>query len=273
MSPSPPNTPNSPDDPEVTDEDSRSLLSLITNIVGSMGNALWSNIPFCNPKATVSEFVILLVFGLIGYGIWHQYGPQVPSLSPQATKVQQLITEQISDMGGEVPEQPPTLTAEQIETLKIKVEEWQSDSERFLGKIATVQTQEFNLVLQDISNALNKLLNLENQEEQQNIVVDIEKDLNILKTILEERKTFWSDNKKWVEVIFWTIFGTLLYLIQQTAEYKLRVNGDDRKQEDTGRADNYLKRYKAQYYSYILRSPFLSLIILFVLTGANFNIA
>ena len=91
MSPSPPNTPNSPDDPEVTDEDSRSLLSLITNIVGSMGNALWSNIPFCNPKATVSEFVILLVFGLIGYGIWHQYGPQVPSLSPQATKVQQLI--------------------------------------------------------------------------------------------------------------------------------------------------------------------------------------
>ncbi|CCQ50559.1 hypothetical protein CWATWH8502_4198 [Crocosphaera watsonii WH 8502] len=273
MSPSPPNTPNSPDDPEVTDEDSRSLLSLITNIVGSMGNALWSNIPFCNPKATVSEFVILLVFGLIGYGIWHQYGPQVPSLSPQATKVQQLITEQISDMGGEVPEQPPTLTAEQIETLKIKVEEWQSDSERFLGKIATVQTQEFNLVLQDISNALNKLLNLENQEEQQNIVVDIEKDLNILKTILEERKTFWSDNKKWVEVIFWTIFGTLLYLIQQTAEYKLRVNGDDRKQEDTGRADNYLKRYKAQYYSYILLSPFLSLIILFVLTGANFNIA
>ena len=97
--------------------------------------------------------------------------------------------------------------------------------------------------------------------------------MNILKTILEERKTFWSDNKKWVEVIFWTIFGTLLYLIQQTAEYKLRVNGDDRKQEDTGRADNYLKRYKAQYYSYILRSPFLSLIILFVLTGANFNIA
>lgn len=253
------------------------------------GNQGWSIITFPDPKATVIEFVILLVLGLIIYGIWHLYDPPSPPLSPQAAEIQESTLKQISDIQRQVANQQQELTQEQVDNLEKEVRKWQSDLDIFLEENLTERSKEVNQILEEIPLDLSNIITSENKEEQENILSDVEKNLVNLKKILKERNLFWSGNKKWIEVIFWTLFGTLLYLIQQTAEYKLRVdnktkkrNNDQQNQENQreysqnnngGRADDYLQRHKPQYYSYLLRSPFISLSILWVLTAANFNIA
>ena len=95
----------------------------------------------------------------------------------------------------------------------------------------TPKNNEIKRILAEIASDWQESISSEDKEEQLKFLSNIERNLSKLKTILEERNLFWSDNKKWIEVICWTLFGTLLYLIQQTAEYNLKIrNGTNQSQ-------------------------------------------
>ncbi|MEL4894958.1 hypothetical protein [Crocosphaera sp. Alani8] len=246
---------------------------------------------FRSKEATVGEFVILLIVGLGGYGYWHWIDQPKPTLSTEATEIVESTSETISDIQKELFNSKPEPTDEQVENSGEQLEELQSELKVFSQEIFIPNANEIDQILEKIIIDFNKIKDLENEEEKDKILENIGNNLINLQTILTGRELFWSNNKKWVEVICWTLFGTLLYLIQQTAEYRLRVdnkikedknnqgNEDNQEGEDKGneankrRAENYLQRHKRQYYSFLLRGPFISLSILWVLNASNLNIA
>ncbi len=224
------------------------------------------DIGFFKPEATVIEFVILLILGLMFYTSLHFFIPPSPPLSTKAKENKVSTLEQIANMQVEIDNQQRESTTETDTSLGANLakqaQEWPSGLETFLEEIPVQKKVKINQILGEIANESKDLASTENTEERQKILSNIEQQLKDFDRLIQERSFFWSDNKKWLEVIFWTLFGTLLYLIQQTSEYKLKEGNKEEKNQKPGkRADDYLRRYKPQYYSYILRSPFISLTI------------
>jgi hypothetical protein len=143
---------------------------------------------------------------------------------------------------------------------------WQED----LNK-ANISNKE-KRAIEDLSSFLKEIeskdFKKDNTQENIQLLLSIRKSLTNLELALEnslEQNLFWTDNGKWLEVVFWSFFGTLLYIIQQTAEYHLSSS----QTKDV----KVLVRRKPQYYYFLLQSPFTALVILWILSMANLNIA
>ena len=242
-------------------------------------------------------------------------------------EIKESTLDTIADLQRQVNIQQQQFSPEKAEKLLANVNQLPSKLDGFLLETSTSKRDEIKQILEEIINELPENISSIDQEQQLRFLSSIENDLAELKTVIEENNLFWSGNKKWIEVICWTLFGTLLYLIQQTAEYKLKTgnhinpinkqeskdyfsffilkgtdilsswlllgevqqswdstqqknknfeeqdNKEYQEMRRRSRSDDYLERYKPQYYSYLLRSPFISLTILWVLSAANFNIA
>jgi hypothetical protein len=76
----------------------------------------------------------------------------------------------------------------------------------------------------ELEKALKQPTNLENNKK---ILTSINNNLTKLEGYLQERTLFWTGNALWIEVVFWSLFGTLIFLIQQTSQYSLREDNDD----------------------------------------------
>ena len=184
------------------------------------------------------------------------------------------------------------------------IKKWSTELEPFFSERTETQDPiEDNLT--KLENKNFDELNTEDVREIQTILTDLQKSLRGYELFCTDEKQWWesilwTNEKKWWEIIFWSLFGTLCYLIQQTSDYYLKKSSpeksssqdnspqdnspqesspqDNSPQESSqkiiqsGQADTYLERYKPKYYYFLLRSPFYTLIILFVLSGANLDI-
>ncbi|MDJ0903021.1 MAG: hypothetical protein QNJ55_29895 [Xenococcus sp. MO_188.B8] len=241
---------------------------------------------FTREKATVREFVFLLVLGLVFYGVLHRKFPPSPPLSLKAklarTEVLREITEQQKEIQNKLnlaseissPEEAPieTKTPEAPSSFKQTqntIKQWRTELVPFFSDRPET---EFPIkdILTEIEAILTKLEKVNFAELKIDDVREIQQLLTNLQNLLQVDELFWTDNKKWLEIIFWSLFGTLCYLIKQTSDYYLRekyhrhIPGDQ--------AKNYLIRYKPKYYFFLFRSPFYTLIILFILSEANLEI-
>ena len=86
---------------------------------------------------------------------------------------------------------------------------------------------------------------------------------------LQEEPLFWTGSGKWIEVIIWSLFGVLVYLIQQTSDYYLREDNSNNPEELT---TNLLIRHKPQYYALIFQTPFITLSVLWILSLVQFKV-
>ena len=253
----------------------------------------------CNPfywlgltkeKATVREFIFLLVLGLVFYGVLHRKFPPSPPLSLKAklarTEVLREITEQQKEiqnklnLASEISSTEEATTSEAPSTGEINAETTSPEaSSSFKQTQDTIKQWRTELVpfFSDrpatefpIEAILTKLENVNFAELKTDDVREIQQLFTNLQSLLQGDELFWTDEKKWWEIIFWSLFGTLCYLIKQTSDYYLRekyqkpIPGDQ--------AENYLIRYKPKYYFFLFRSPFYTLIILFILSEANLEI-
>ena len=127
----------------------------------------------------------------------------------------------------------------------------------------------------DFSALLKQLENKDIKKENLSILfLNINKNLVNFESSLEnslEQNLFWTGNGKWLEVVFWSLIGTLLYIIQQTSEYYLSKSSDSSNDKSSG--SKVLIRRKPQYYYFLFQSPFTALVILWILSMANLNIA
>jgi hypothetical protein len=134
------------------------------------------------------------------------------------------------------------------------------NQDRILSIFKTLKDQDFTVLNQANNPKRQATLKTINQK-----LLEIEE---ILSEVIKHQSLLWSDNRKWLEVIFWSFFATLLYVIGQTSDYYIKTG-------NKSQADLYLERRKPQYYLLLLRSPFLALVILFLLnsSGIGFSIA
>ncbi|MBD2178465.1 hypothetical protein H6F42_16220 [Pseudanabaena sp. FACHB-1998] len=261
--------------------------------------------------ATMLEFVILLILGLSVYTGCHLLIPSNSSLSSfkrQNDKIRAPILEEIGLMKEDIKNKESTVLSllNQTETTRStgsstgtakdasSSRSTQSNADKVILSLNT--STERNLlaektakrwqddlsksnisnkekrIIEDLSLFLKEIeskdLKKDNIQENIQLLINTSKSLANLESSLEnslEQNLFWTGNGKWLEVVFWSFFGTLLYIIQQTAEYHLS-SGD---KQDV----KVLVRRKPQYYYFLLQSPFTALVILWVLSMANLNIA
>ena len=258
---------------------------------------------FTAKKATAREFVTLLVLGLVIYVFLHWQIPPRTSLPLEAKLANTKVLIEIIQQQKKVEVVTSEATDNNVVSLDLDlktVEQWRQELEPFLSERPRKQSKiESNLTkleknLTEIEAVNNEKLNINDVEAVQTTLTDLQKSLRGYKLSSSEEKKWWesilwTNEKKWWEVIFWSLFGTLCYLIQQTSDYYLKKdsqpnnNPTENSQPDIapqesslllreGQADTYLERYKPKYYYYLLRSPFYTLIILFVLSGANLDL-
>jgi len=80
-----------------------------------------------------------------------------------------------------------------------------------------------------------------------------ESQLNAIDRIKEEDKFFWdSDYKRWVEIFFWSFFGTLVYILWNIQKYARKKNG------------NFVK-FTYWYISKTATGPIIAVVIMFFL--------
>ncbi|MEI6428478.1 MAG: hypothetical protein WCO45_08845 [Pseudanabaena sp. ELA607] len=258
---------------------------------------------FRQPQATMREFVILLIFLLGNYVALHLFIPSNSSLSYfkiKNDKIRSPILQEIALMKNELSSQENRLLAQPNPTPITKnpqTDQSQTNSEQSslslkssngnsLLTLKTIEKWRDNFgksniskkeerYLTDLSSDLSALLNeIESKDIKKErisiLLLNINKSLANLELSLEdslEQSLFWTGNGKWLEVILWSLFGTLLYIIQQTSEYYLSSN-----QLSSG-GNRVLIRRKPQYYYFLFQSPFTALVILWILSMANLNIA
>jgi hypothetical protein len=153
-------------------------------------------------------------------------------------------------------------------TLKT-IEKWRDN----LGK-SNISKKE-DQYLTDLALLFNQLESKDLKKENLSVLfLNINKNLVNFESSLEnslEQTLFWTGNGKWLEVVLWSLFGTLLYIIQQTSEYYLATNSNS--SSDKSSVSRVLIRRKPQYYYFLFQSPFTALVILWILSMANLNIA
>lgn len=276
----------------------------------------WYNPGFFEKKATFREFVILL-FGIIFLYLYLHRGywttPHTDSnLLLEVYNTQKEIdkvlapepstgaspdngassTSETSSLNGASPSVPlksdksdqVRLSLSAIQQLKSSLESFSQNSEKIndvfleLKKIdlAGLDPGKDIGTNRDVAKNINEQLN------------KIKEPLKKIESSLQDQGFFWGGDALWIEVIFWSLFGTLIYLIRQPAEYYIREDSEkdaaNSKSNNYGNkkteaerqgvcADYYLIRRKPQYYLLLLQSPFLTLVILFVLRATQFSIA
>jgi hypothetical protein len=241
---------------------------------------------FGEKKATFREFVFIFLGSLGIYVFLHWYFPSnsrtwanLPEVIKEIDKVQWEVQKQLAVNVTTTPSPASSVTPSPVSSITpspnllslIVVESWEKQLQPFLlensGNEDKILSIFKTLKEQDFT-----VLNQANNPKRQATLKTIDKKLLEIEALLNEvinrQSLLWSDNRKWLEVIFWSLFGTILYLIGQTADYYIRRG-------NKSQADLYLERRKPQYYLLLLRSPFLALVILFLLnsSGIGFSIA
>jgi len=241
---------------------------------------------FGQKKATFREFIFIFVSSLGLYIFLHWYFPpnsrtwvNLPEVIKEIDKVQREVQKQLTVNVTITPSPASSITPSPASSITpspnllslIVVESWEKQLQPFLlensgnqDKILSI----FKTLKEQDFTVLNQANNPKRQATLKTIGQKLLEIEGLLNEVINRQSLLWSDNRKWLEVIFWSIFGTILYLIGQTADYYIK--GGDKSQ-----ADLYLERRKPQYYLLLLRSPFLALVILFLLnsSGIGFSIA
>lgn len=265
---------------------------------------------FFEKQATMREFVILLILLLGGYVVLHWLIPSNSSRSffkAESDKIRTPILQKISLIKDELKNKEISLLSQLNQAKKNKDAKMNTQSgaatsqivktsgDNSLLKVETFEKWKSDLrnvnlsnkeerYLSDLSLLLGQFNELESKDikdisEDDLIILSLafNKNLTNLEASLEnslEQNLFWTGNGKWLEVVLWSLFGTLLYIIQQTAEYNL--SSTENKDTDQGEDKKKIKalvRRKPQYYYFLFQSPFTALVILWILSMANFNIA
>ncbi len=228
--------------------------------------------------ATTREFVILLFAGLSIYVFFHIVVPPRSLSSSKALDAKISALNEIKKLKEEIEKVPtpspsatpsPTpigsnsiLAKTMTENLQNNLQVLRQEQLKDIENIVNISTK--------LSTNLNELESKDvNSEEATTLLKTIYNDLISLERSLQEQGLFWSGNRKWLEVISWSLFGTLLYIIRQTVEYKLQKPKDD----NSDPSKDILIRRKPQFYYFLLQSPFVTLVILWVLSMANLSIA
>lgn len=208
-------------------------------------------------KATLIEFLIYLFILLLLYVGLHWF--KNPSLSQASIASLESVSYDINEIQQQLSESsnntgllnPETNNQEKILSQKI-IDNWEAELKSYPSSIK---------ILREL-----KSINLDLTPENSQNVIQL---LTQLKNSLPNTSFFWTGEKKWLEVICWSLFGTLLFLIKQIADY-YTIPSDNK--DESQRAQLRLTRRKPEYYYLIVRSPFISLIILFVLSSAQLDI-
>ncbi len=217
---------------------------------------------FGEKKTTVREFIVLLIGGLALYTIFHTFFPPRPKLFLETD-------EAVKNIG---------MIQTKIDPTKEKIDQniftiWKSDlypNLQILAQGRSDQKEEINRISTALSVQFNNLDEAQiNSEDKKRILSSIKNSLTELQYILEERPLFWTGNGQWIEVIIWSLFGVLVYLIQQTSDYYLRED-DSHNPEDL--TTNLLIRRKPQYYALIFQTPFITLSVLWILNLVKLDV-
>lgn len=262
---------------------------------------------FFEKQATMREFVILLILLLGGYVALHLVIPSNSSLSffkAKSDKIRSPILQKIGLIKDELKNKESILLsqlsqAKNTKDTKVATQPnsttsqiLKTSNENSLFKLETIEKWKGDLkntnlsnkeerYLTDLSALLGQFKNIESKDikdiKEDDLIIlslTINKNLTNLEASLEnslEQNLFWTGNGKWLEVILWSLFGTILYIIQQTAEYHL--SSSEKKKIENVKNIKVLVRRKPQYYYFLFQSPFTALVILWILSMANLNIA
>ena len=163
-------------------------------------------------KIALLEYFIYLIISLIIYVLLH-LAVEPNKVISIPSGVRYTITQQIDD----VQESLQDLSGEDNGTVASilspeEIQDWETNLAN------TDQNKKFNEdIFSDLKDKLDKPLN----EENRNDVSDL---LNQLMNSLKPISFFWTDERKWIEVLFWSLFGTLFYIMKQITDYYIRDN-------------------------------------------------
>jgi len=218
---------------------------------------------FRQKKTTVREFIVLLIVFLLFYTVFHFLIP------PKADEAQGLALKKIENIQKAI-----DLTQGKIDPKIITT--WDNDLNQNLPILLperSNQKEEIDKILTKLSQEFKKLNEVQTQapnlEDIKQILTKIKSYLTKLQDILQEEPLFWTGKGQWIEVIIWSLFGVLVYLIQQNSDYYLREDDSYNPEELT---TNLLIRRKPQYYALIFQTPFITLAVLWLLSLVQFNV-
>ena len=245
---------------------------------------------FRQPQATMREFVILLILLFGSYTALHIFIPSNSSLSLfkiKNSKTRSPILEQVGLLKEDLRNKENTFLSQTSQTTPAKdtnensllspktIEKWKEELSK--TNISEKEKKYLTDLSSDFSTLLKQLESKDIKKENLSILfLNINKNLVNFESSLEnslEKSLFWSGNGKWLEVIFWSLIGTLLFIIQQTSEYYLASNSASPSANKINKVNKVLTRRKPQYYYFLFQSPFTALVILWILSMANLSIA
>lgn len=256
----------------------------------------WYSPGFFEKKATVREFMLLL-FGTVSLYLWLHLSYFAPprssrNITEEINKVHHELDQVLAQKSSQNPKSSTDTNASPSSTASAKDLSIKSLNQLNVNLQNILKNnQNFNQYSQELEvkiTSLNKDSTLIDKPE---TITNIQTLLKKIEGSFQDQGFFWDDEKKrWLEVIFWSLFGTLIYLIRQPAEYYIRTDGEENNEQSQPKiasklndkdnktklgecADHYLIRRKPQYYLLLLQSPFLTLVILFVLRATQFSIA
>ena len=245
---------------------------------------------FLEKKTTVREFVVLLISALVVYGVSHSCSsfpsansspansssdnwlgsifsrfprPQLSLKVEEALKNIDTILGTIDPSQKTINDQTSIIWNNNLYPNLLILAEQKSYQKAEINAISTALFTQFKS-LDDAQ----KTQTLDDKKKKE-ILSSIKNSLTELKNTIQKNPLFWTGNAKWIEVVFWSLFGVLVYLIQQTSDYYLREDDSHNPEELT---TNLLIRRKPQYYALIFQTPFITLSVLWILSLVNFNV-